>query len=138
LRVAGGVMAGSGGPPEAAVDVARGVLAAVSEGRVGEVLELVDPEVVWKPVTRPGRTVYFGHEGMAQVAADLRGVYGPFGLAVEDTGEGCEAAGSVHVTLRVRVVRQDAGGGESWGRPVLADFTVREGRVTVMESRWEN
>ncbi len=35
------------------VRVARDVLAAIAAGRVGEVFGLVDPQVLWMPVSRP-------------------------------------------------------------------------------------
>jgi hypothetical protein len=118
--------------------VARAVLAAIAEGRVSDVLALVDRQVVWMPVTRPALNVYVGHAGMARMVADLQAGYGRFRLDVADTGMGVQAGagGEVRVTMRVWVVRETAGG-DLAGPSVLAEFTVRGGLVSWVESRYE-
>jgi hypothetical protein len=116
--------------------VARALLAAVAEGRVAEVLAMVDPRVVWVPVTRPARSVYHGHAGTAQMVADLRAVHGRYRVQVEGSAAGAGGQGGEGgVTLRVRVVRQ-TGGGDVLGPPVLAGFTFRGGLVTRVESEF--
>ena len=114
------------------------MLAAVAEGRVSDVLALVDRQVVWLPVTRPALSVYLGHAGVARMVADQGVAYGRYRLDVADTGLGVQAVagGGVRVTVRVWVVRE-TGGGDVAGPPVLAEFTVRGGLVTWVESRYE-
>jgi len=116
--------------------VARAVLAAVAEGRVSDVLAMADPQVEWVPVTRPARTVYYGHAGTAQLVADLRAVHGRFRVQVEDSAAGTGGQGAeVRVMLRVRVVLE-TGGGDVLGPPVVTGFTFRGGLVTRVESQF--
>jgi len=117
-----------------AAQVARAVLAAIVAGRIADVLALTDPAVVCSPVTRPGRSVYEGHEGMAVLVSDLREVWGRYRVKVEDAGGGVRAdgAGGERVTLRLLVVETDRGDGAV--EPVLTEFTVRGGLVTRIES----
>jgi hypothetical protein len=50
--------------------------AALREGRVEDLLALVHPQICCQPLVRPGRTTYYGHEGMARLVADMRAVHG--------------------------------------------------------------
>ena len=114
------------------------MLAAIAEGRVLDLLALVDRQVVCLPATRPALNVYVGHAGMARMVADLKAAYGRFRLDVTDTGIGAQAGDSgVRVTMRVWVVRETADGDVA-GPPVLVDFTVRGGLVTWMDSKHED
>jgi hypothetical protein len=62
----------TGGSERAPAEVVCAVLAAISQGRVADVLDLVDPQVMCITETRPARSIYEGHEGMALLVADLR------------------------------------------------------------------
>jgi hypothetical protein len=127
-----------GGAGRAAGEVARAVLAAIVAGRVAEVLALVDRDVVCMPVTRPARVLYEGHAGMARLVEDLHAVYGMFRVEAEDVtggaGAGAEGGGGTVVTLLLRVVAAERGGGP-WP-PALTEFTVRDGLVTCIESKY--
>jgi hypothetical protein len=123
-----------------ALGAARALLAAVVEGQVAEVVALCDPQVVCRPVTRPGRSVYHEHDGMAQLVADVHAAWGRgFRVGVEDAGLGTQVGedGSERVTVRLRLVRQTEDG-EAAEPPVLSEFTVRGGLVTEIESRVED
>lgn len=128
----------AGGGPESgrpASQVARDTLAAIAEGRVADVIALTDPQVVVMPTTRPGLSVYDGHAAIAELVDDLRAAWGKYRMVVEDAGTRAGPAGDV-VSLRLRVVESEREGTQ-WP-PVLAEFTVRGGRVTVIESRYED
>lgn len=121
------------------VRVAREVLAAIASGRVGEVFGLVEPQVLWMPVSRPAQSVYHGHAGMARLVEDLRAVYGRYRVDIEDVGAGAMALpggrGATLVTARVRVV-QETTGGDVAGPPIMAEFTVRGGHVTFVQAKY--
>ncbi len=116
------------------------LIAAICDGRIEDVLALVDPQVVWRAVTRPGLSHYQGHPGMVRMVADLRAAYGPFRAEVEDIASDADtvmpARCEVHVTVRVRAVRQ-TDLGEMPGPPIRALYTLRAGRVVLMESELE-
>ena len=54
------------------VDVVRAFLKAFDEDRIDDLLAIVDPSVVFEPVLRPARSVYFGHDGVRVLHKDLR------------------------------------------------------------------
>ena len=54
------------------VDVVRAFLEAFHEDRLDDVLALVDASVVFEPVVRPARSIYFGHDGVRVLHDDLR------------------------------------------------------------------
>lgn len=128
----------AGGEPgggRAAAQVVGELMAAIAEGRVSDVLGLVDPQVVLMPVARPARRLYAGHEGAALLVEDLHMLYGRYRLDIKEIVAGAGGhPGEAVVTARVRVVQQ-TGGGEVWGPPVLAEFTVRGGLVALLRSR---
>ena len=68
-------------PPE--VEIARALIVAFSEDRLEDVLALTDRDIVWLPQTRPGRSVYTGHAGTAQLMRDARGTLGPFRVVID-------------------------------------------------------
>jgi SnoaL-like protein len=122
-----------GGHP--AAQVAREALAAIAEGRVADLVALTDPQVVVMPTTRPGLSVYDGHAALAELVEDLQASWGKYRLVVADAGTRAGPAGDV-VSLRLRVVESER---EGTGWPaVLAEFTVRGGLVTLIESRYED
>jgi hypothetical protein len=101
------------------------------------VLALTDPRVVCLPVTRPGRSVYEGHAGMAVLVRDLRAVWGHYRVKAEEAGGARpDGAGGELVRLRLLVAETDAG--DMAVAPVLTEFTVRDGLVTRIESTPED
>ncbi len=120
-------------------EVVGALLTAISDGRVGDVLALVDPRVVWVPAVRPGLTMYKGRAGVAQYMTDLRAAFGRFrvvmgSIAVEGSGDdGAET----QVTARFGGVRE-VDGAQVAMPSLTAVFTVRGGLVTSMESQQED
>ncbi len=60
------------------------MMTAMAEGRVGDMLALMDPQITWITSVRPGLSMYYGHEGMTQYAADLRAALGSYRVEFED------------------------------------------------------
>ena len=120
---------------KAPVDIASAMLTAIADGRGEDAAVLADPQVVWVPSIRPGRTLYEGRDGVAQFVADLHAAYGRFRIVVHDitTGDGAVNPGETEVTALIGGFRQI--GGSELALPKLAiTFTIRHGLVTFMES----
>jgi ketosteroid isomerase-like protein len=129
---------GDSGRGRSPAEVVGALLAAISDHRVGDVLALVDPQVVWVPAVRPGLSVYEGRAGVAQFMADLRAAFGRFRVVVRSItveGGGDSQAGT-QVTVRFGGVRE-VGAGQEPMPSLMAVFTVRSGLVTSMESQRE-
>src|SRR5258708_1734352 len=103
-------------------------MAAAAEGRVEEVLALTDPEVVWRPIFRPGRALYSGHAELGCFLSDRRSAWGRVWFEVEDIAE---QAGP-QVTARLRVVTKIGGSEQAWS--VISVFTFRDGLVASVDS----
>ncbi len=104
------------------------MIAAVSDGRIEDLLALVDPEVRCIPVSRPALTVYEGHAGMARLVADLSAAYGPHRIEVEDI----TVESDTQVTAQTRVV-QESDHGDLLLRRIKSVYTLRAGLVTSIE-----
>jgi ketosteroid isomerase-like protein len=61
-----------------AIELVEAINAAVEKGRVDTVLALVDPDVEWRPMTRPGLSVYRGHDGTRQMFDDVARALGRY------------------------------------------------------------
>ena len=117
------------------------LLPAIADGRIADVLALVDPHVVCITATRPALTRYEGHAGMIRMVTDLRAVYGRYRVNVDpDVGNDAAAEGGprdaragTRVVVRMAAVRQ-TDGGEVALPPALVVATVRWGLVTSLET----
>jgi ketosteroid isomerase-like protein len=109
-------------------EVVSQLIAAVSDGRIEDLLALVDPGVRCIPATRPGRTVYEGHAGMARLVADLSAAYGPHRIEVEEI----TVESGTQVTARTRVL-QESDHGDLLLRRITSVYTLRAGLVTSIE-----
>jgi ketosteroid isomerase-like protein len=65
-------------------EVALAVLQARDEGRIEDMLALVHRDVVWWPVSRPGRSMYEGHAGTRQMVRDLHESRGAFRTQIKE------------------------------------------------------
>ena len=102
--------------------VVRALFDAHNEGRIDDLLRLVDPGAVWETATRPGRDFYLGKDGALGLFSDIKAVYGEHRIDVTELEE--VAHGQVRVSGTV--VRVGA------GPPAVAFTTlvsVRDGRV---------
>jgi len=112
-----------------AIEVVTQLIVAVGDGRREAVLALVDPNVVWRPVSRPGQSVYHGHAGMLRFMSDLHTAYGRFRIEVEYI----MATSATEVVSRARPVRETPSGDQP-GQSILSVYTIRDGRVICLES----
>ena len=111
-----------------AVEVVGELITAVSDGRIEDLLALTDPEVVCRPATRPGLTVYEGHDGMARLVGDLSLAYGRHRIEVDDI----TADTASQVTARTRVI-QETDRGDVLVASITSVYTLREGMVTFID-----
>jgi len=133
--VVGGSLGEPGSPP---ADVVGEALAAIGEGRTADLLRLVDPQVVWMPAVRPGRSVYEGRAGVTRFLSDLRAAFGRFRVVVGSitVEDGADGHGGTTVVARFHGVREVAGKQEAMPS-IRAVFSVRGGLITWMESQQE-
>jgi ketosteroid isomerase-like protein len=116
----------SGGP---GADIVRALFLAHGENRIDDVLALVHPEVVWQPLTRPGRSVYVGHAGTRAMIDDLRDALGEFRVHFDEVVDLPDG----RVAARGRIVRTTEDG-EVGGPDVDITLTLRDGLVIGLES----
>jgi len=105
------------------------LIAAIGDGRRETVLALVDPGVVWRPVSRPGQTEYRGHAGILRFMSDLRVAYGRFRIEVEHI----MTTSDTEVVSRAHPVRETDEGDQP-GPTITSVYTVRAGLVVGLES----
>jgi ketosteroid isomerase-like protein len=84
-------------------DVLRALWLAHREGRIDDVLALVHPDVVWHPLTRPGLSLYRGHDGARAMLADLRSALGEFYVEFDEYDELADG----RVVCRGHIVRSE-------------------------------
>jgi len=108
--------------------VVRECYEAVRDGRVGDLLALVDPQVVFYPVFRPGLAAYHGHDDMACLVSDMHLAHGDYTVEFGDI----TVQHAALVTANVTVV---AGPGRDQP-PVAVEsvFAFRDGLISRMES----
>lgn len=103
--------------------VVRALFEAHNEGRVDDLLRLVDPGAVWETATRPGRDFYLGKDGALGLFSDIRAAYGEHRIECQDL----EDLGAGQVRVTGTVVRAEG------ADPAVVAFTtlvtVRDGRV---------
>jgi hypothetical protein len=105
------------------------LIAAISDGRTGDVQGLVHPEVIWRPLARPGLSQYDGHDGMVRFIADLRAAYGPYRVEIDDLTEETDT----RVVVLAHVVHQTETG-EQPGPATRSTFTLQDGLVFAMQA----
>jgi ketosteroid isomerase-like protein len=112
-------------PSEIVIDL----IAAISDGRIGDVQALVHPEVIWRPLARPGLSQYDGRDGIVRFIADLRTAYGPYRVEIDDLIEETDT----RVVVLAHVVHQTETG-ERPGPATRSTFTLHEGLVLAMQA----
>jgi hypothetical protein len=78
------------------------------------------PDAVLHPLSRPGRSVYFGRDGVAEMLADMHDVHGRFDIVCDDVDERDEGV----VVARGRLVLEN---GNEFER--ICEIRVRDGLV---------
>ncbi len=95
----------------------RAMWRAHGDGRVDAMLALLHPEVAWRPLSRPGRAVYVGHDGIRQMLDDLRKANGEYRVELDDVAETAED----RVTATGRIVLLE---GPSLGAEAPVEFRI--------------
>lgn len=111
------------------VDVVRAVTTLLEVGLTDDGMALVHPDVTWMPLSRPGRSLYVGHDGTRALLADSRSQLGEF----QTVWDGIVDVGPDRVDAIGTVVRAATG---ERGRSVVAHFTLRDGMVLAMETEY--
>jgi ketosteroid isomerase-like protein len=99
------------------------------EGRMADLLALVDPDVEWHPVSRPGLTVYRGHAGTLAMLADFRSSIGDYWVDVHEYVALPDGRVVARGTTMLRTAE-----GEVVGPPFETVCTMRDGRIVLLES----
>jgi SnoaL-like domain len=115
--------AGDGKTP---VQIVSELYTAIRDGRMADVLALVDPEVICMPLVRPGLAQYEGHDGMTRLVGDLHAAYGRYRIAIVEAAED-----GPRVTVRATLT-PEPGRGEPV--PVTTAYTLRHGLIFTIES----
>jgi ketosteroid isomerase-like protein len=70
------------------VDIVRAVAHAQLDGRIDDMVALMHPDIVWRPITRRGgRYMYGGHDGVRQMLSDAHAEAGDFRMEWDDFSE---------------------------------------------------
>ncbi len=111
------------------IEVVKAMWLAYAEDRVDDMLALIHPKVVWRPLTRPALSVYSGHVGTLAMMADTARVRGSFRMEWEEPVT--LADGRVRCPGRVVQVTAD---GDVPGPRVEPVLTVVDGLVIALDS----
>jgi ketosteroid isomerase-like protein len=113
-----------------AVETIRRLWMAQSHGQIEEMLAYIHPDVRWRPLTRPARSLYVGHAGTLDMLADLRASMGEFRMEWEELRE--QPDGNV-IGVGHPVLLTDQG--EVAGPQIEGLIEMRDGLVAGLDSR---
>jgi SnoaL-like domain len=117
-----------------AARVTLGLYAALRDGRIEDMLALLDPKVVCMPLVRPGLSVYYGHAAMIALVDDMHKRHGDYQVKVDRITQEDGPRGAVKVTAQTRLL-PEPGAGRPFEVPVTNECTVRGGLVTWIQSK---
>jgi hypothetical protein len=120
-------MASPGEQGAAPVKAVLELYEAIRDSRIADVLALVDPDVACEPLTRPGLTAYYGHDGMAGLVRDIHAVYGRYQVEIAEITE----QDGPRVTVRAVIVPEP---GHGQPLPVTSVFAFRGSLIASIES----
>jgi hypothetical protein len=105
------------------------LIAAIVDSRTNDALLLVDPIVTWRPIARPGLSLYQNHSGIIRLIDDLHKAYGQFRVEIKKT----IVLSDTMVKIRAQAIRETPEGDILI--PISDSiFTLRNGLVTDMEA----
>jgi len=102
--------------------------AAVRDQRIGDILALVDPQVVCHPLVRPGLSVYRGHDGMIRLSEDMHALHGQYDFEIDQVAEDGDK-----ITAFARIL-PEAGLGQQ-ELPVMSVYVLQDGLIVSIESQ---
>ena len=88
------------------IQAALELYAALRDSRLPDVAALTTPDVLCKALTRPGLSLYYGHQGMANLARYIHAAYGDYTVAIISATEQPDP----QVTVRARIDPQPGHG----------------------------
>ena len=112
------------GPP---VSVVLALTKAMRDDRADDVLALVDPGVIYKPLDPSGPGGYRGHEGMISLVQDVHATYGNYQIEIVEVTE----EPGPEVTVQTWVVPEP---GRGLPFPMRLMYTLRDGLITSIQS----
>jgi hypothetical protein len=108
------------------------LLTAIAERREADALALVDKDVVWQPLARPGLTFYRGHSDFCLMIKDLHNAYGQMRVEINEI-EATEVIGDIRVRVLATVIRETKEGDLPLPTSQII-YTLKNGLVTGMEA----
>lgn len=106
------------------------MFAAYAEGNLDEMFTFIHPDITWMPLTRPGRTLYVGHEATMELLQDNSRALGEFRLDWDEFT--MLSDGRVVCPGQIVVI---TGTGETLGQRFECALTFRDGLVVELASR---
>ena len=103
------------------VGVVREMWLAHNEGRLDDMIATMHPQVEWEPWSRPGLSLYTGHDGIRRMQADVLVANGAYTILLDDVTE----SESDVVTLKARLVR----GEDAAEIPLEVQIQMRDGLI---------
>jgi hypothetical protein len=85
-----------------------------TDGRMDDVVATMQPDVTWKPLTRPARSFYRGHAGIRRMREDVARVHGTFHTEMSDLdllsngSVACQGVLTVHEEAEPSTLRFEA------------------------------
>jgi ketosteroid isomerase-like protein len=110
--------------------VAKAMFSAQVDGRLDEMFAYIHPDIRCMPVTRPGRTLYVGHEETMQLIIDVRSSLGEHRIDWQEFSELDD--GRLVCIGQPVMIRED---GEVFLPFFECFLTFRDGLVIQLESR---
>ena len=90
---------------------------------------MITPQVVCQPVVRPGQSMCYGYDGIAQLARDMHAAHGNYQIQIDEIAE---RPGPV-VTVRARILPEP---GHGLGPlPVTTCYEFRDGLIVSVDSQ---
>lgn len=105
--------------------------AALRDRRISDLLDLVHPDVTCRPLVRPGLSVYFGYDGMIQLAGDMHATHGEYDFRANVITERDGPAVTVEATILPEPGRGQA------PLEVTSVYQFRDGKIISIESQPE-
>jgi SnoaL-like domain len=120
-------MASLGSQGTAPVRTVLALYEAIRDSRIADVLALTDPDVACQPLVRPGLSVYYGHDGMAELVRDMHAAHGRYQVEIAEITEN----DGPQVTVQAVIVPEP---GHGQPRPVSSVYAFRGSLITSIES----
>jgi hypothetical protein len=102
--------------------------AALRDRRISDLVGLVDTDVDCRPMVRPGLSVYFGYQGMIQLAEDMHAIHGEYDFRADMITEQDGPA----MTVGATILPEPGRGLQPLS--ITSTYTFRNGKIISIES----